>query len=393
MSKKTKTKYIKVDLSDIASESDLTPNNLQINNNRYNPRNSDNRNYSKKNHTSSEWQSCASPRKEQNKIYKPTNSRTHDHLRREQNSSYMSNINWKTNTHSGRGQDNRYNNSDRKGKGFSFPGRGQDNRYNNYDRKGKGFTDNRVNNDPPHNNKDFSTLMITKKNEKKEIENKAVKTATEKAAKIKADKESKRAKKEADNKANTEATAKIEANTKAYLEKAHDLVGKGIIGEELMIACMPLAANEVTTAHAIATAALATNIENLTNLNWVKDEQFGLVLKNLCKGKGSIQKQAGILYACQAAYYKEGFPKTSDVKNKSGKKESYLEKLFFDLYDKEIVEEEAFTEWRYADNQDNGKIDALFQITDFLVWLDEPVEEEDNEDDDEPPIYPHQEEI
>ena len=209
----------------------------------------------------------------------------------------------------------------------------------------------------------------------------------EKKKKVAADREAEKKAKEEQKAKEAAAKAKAAEDAQAALGAAGSVVATGKVGQELVAELE----GKSVTARALAGAALAKQSEagELTSLSWVADAQYGAALKKLCKGKGSTQKQAGILYACQSAYHAAGFPKTAE-KNKDGKKESYLAKLFFDLYHVELIEEEGFNEWRYADDDDEkdpnfvpGKNDALFQLSDFLAWLDEPPEEESGEEDDE----------
>ena len=229
------------------------------------------------------------------------------------------------------------------------------------------------------------------KSKEEEAAEEAARAKEEKKKKVAEQKAVEKAAKEAAKKAEEDAKAKTAEAAEAALGAAATLVDSGKVGNELAAACAEAGGGTGVTARALAAAVLkkAAGAGNLTGTEWMGDEQFGAALKNLCAGKGAVQKQAGILYACQEAYHSGGFPKTAES-NKDGKKESYLEKLFFELYDKEIVEEEAFHEWRYADDDDEkdpnfvpGKVDALFQISDFLKWLDEPPEEESGEEDDE----------
>ena len=211
----------------------------------------------------------------------------------------------------------------------------------------------------------------------------------EKKKKVAADKEAAKAAKEAAKAEAEAAKAKAAEAAKEAQGAAAALVGTGKVGDALVAALE--GAGDGVTPRAVTAAALAKAADagNLTGTEWLGDDQYGAALKKLCKGKGSTQKQSGILYACQEAYQKGGFPKTAEA-NKDGKKESYLEKLFFELYNADLVEEDAFNEWRYADDDDEkdpnfvpGKTDALFQISDFLKWLDEPPEEESGEEDEE----------
>ena len=59
-----------------------------------------------------------------------------------------------------------------------------------------------------------------------------------------------------------------------------------------------------------------------------------------------------------------------------------MEKLLKILYDQDIVEEDAFSEYREADDDDHipGKMKLLVQCTEFFAWLDEPEESDEDEE-------------
>ena len=59
-----------------------------------------------------------------------------------------------------------------------------------------------------------------------------------------------------------------------------------------------------------------------------------------------------------------------------------MKKLFYQLYEADVILEEAFTVWR-EDTSDQGanKMKALVQVNEFLQWLETTEEEgEDGED-------------
>ncbi|KAM6943658.1 eukaryotic translation initiation factor 4 gamma 2a [Xenentodon cancila] len=83
-----------------------------------------------------------------------------------------------------------------------------------------------------------------------------------------------------------------------------------------------------------------------------------------------IDLQVGALYALQVHCNAKGFPK------------GMLLRYFVNLYDMEIIEEEAFLSWKEDVNQEYpGKGKALFQVNQWLTWL-ETAEEEESEDED-----------
>ena len=59
-----------------------------------------------------------------------------------------------------------------------------------------------------------------------------------------------------------------------------------------------------------------------------------------------------------------------------------MKKLFYTLYEADVVLEEAYGVWREDTSDDTpGKDKALFQVNEFLQWL-ETTEEEGEEDGD-----------
>ena len=83
-----------------------------------------------------------------------------------------------------------------------------------------------------------------------------------------------------------------------------------------------------------------------------------------------IGLQVIAVYALQVFTYSNNFPK------------GMLLRWFICLYDLEIIEEEAFLSWKEDVNDDYpGKGKALFQVNQWLTWLQETEEEEDEEED------------
>ena len=84
-----------------------------------------------------------------------------------------------------------------------------------------------------------------------------------------------------------------------------------------------------------------------------------------------LYKQANCLYEVQAFCARKGWPN------------GLIKKLFYNLYETDVVFEDAYGVWR-EDVVDStpGKDKALFQVNEFLQWLDEAAEEgEDAEED------------
>ncbi|XP_024151019.2 eukaryotic translation initiation factor 4 gamma 2a, partial [Oryzias melastigma] len=83
-----------------------------------------------------------------------------------------------------------------------------------------------------------------------------------------------------------------------------------------------------------------------------------------------INLQVSALYALQVHCNTKGFPK------------GMLLRYFVNLYDMEIIEEEAFLSWKEDITQEYpGKGKALFQVNQWLTWL-ETAEEEESDDED-----------
>lgn len=98
-------------------------------------------------------------------------------------------------------------------------------------------------------------------------------------------------------------------------------------------------------------------------------ERFQPLLRAFLGERPALQLAA--LYALQSLCHSLGFPK------------GLLLRWFVLLYDLEIVEEEAFLKWKEDVNDDfPGKGKALFQVNQWLTWLEEAEEEEEEDDDD-----------
>ena len=56
--------------------------------------------------------------------------------------------------------------------------------------------------------------------------------------------------------------------------------------------------------------------------------------------------------------------------------------LFFQLYDVDVVFEDAYSVWREdVDNETPGKQQALFQVQEFLNWLETAAEDDVDDSD------------
>ncbi|XP_064601391.1 eukaryotic translation initiation factor 4 gamma 2-like [Liolophura sinensis] len=117
------------------------------------------------------------------------------------------------------------------------------------------------------------------------------------------------------------------------------------------------------------------------DLNMVADKASTEKEKLLLdKMKGVLQKflhdniklQIASLYSVQVFCFNLKFPK------------GMILRLFMHLYDMEIVEEESFIKWKEEVNDEYpGKGKALFQVNQWLTWLEQAEEETDEEDEDE----------
>ncbi|ESO83290.1 hypothetical protein LOTGIDRAFT_133686 [Lottia gigantea] len=78
------------------------------------------------------------------------------------------------------------------------------------------------------------------------------------------------------------------------------------------------------------------------------------------------------LYAVQVFCHQHSFPK------------GMLLRFFMNFYDMEIIEEEAFLHWKEEVNDEYpGKGKALFQVNQWLTWLEQAEEESEDDSDDE----------
>ncbi|XP_076471182.1 eukaryotic translation initiation factor 4 gamma 2-like [Babylonia areolata] len=122
-------------------------------------------------------------------------------------------------------------------------------------------------------------------------------------------------------------------------------------------------------------STLAVNVDPaVTPEKTVSDKEKEL----LDKLKGVLQKflneridlQVAALYAVQVFCYNHEFPK------------GMLLRFFVNLYDQEIIEEEAFLNWKEeVTDEFPGKGKALFQVNQWLTWLEQAEEESEEEDD------------
>uniref|UniRef100_A0A4W6G5X7 Eukaryotic translation initiation factor 4 gamma 2 n=1 Tax=Lates calcarifer TaxID=8187 RepID=A0A4W6G5X7_LATCA len=106
--------------------------------------------------------------------------------------------------------------------------------------------------------------------------------------------------------------------------------------------------------------------------SWTRRKQLLLSFKPVMQKflHDHIDLQVGALYALQVHCNTKAFPK------------GMLLRYFVNFYDMEIIEEEAFLSWKEDVTQEYpGKGKALFQVNQWLTWL-ETAEEEESEDED-----------
>lgn len=97
-------------------------------------------------------------------------------------------------------------------------------------------------------------------------------------------------------------------------------------------------------------------------------EKYKLVLKAFLHDHLDLQVTA--VYSLQVFCYSNNFPK------------GMLLRWFVNLYDLEVIEEEAFFKWKENISDDYpGKGKALFQVNQWLMWLAEAESEEEEEGD------------
>ncbi|CAG2109861.1 unnamed protein product, partial [Medioppia subpectinata] len=110
-----------------------------------------------------------------------------------------------------------------------------------------------------------------------------------------------------------------------------------------------------------------TNGTNITDNERQILTKFEHLLKAFLNEKHSLQLIA--LYALQSYCFGLNFPK------------GMLLRWFLMLYDLEVIEEEVFIKWKEDINDEYpGKGKALFQVNQWLTWLEEAEEEEEEED-------------
>jgi len=105
---------------------------------------------------------------------------------------------------------------------------------------------------------------------------------------------------------------------------------------------------------------------------WAQEENFGLALKEIFKSKASqIEGIHAFVEYCHERKFPVGI---------SG--EPLVLELFKNLYNEDIIEEEAVLSWK-GDTEDKspGRERALQQAVEWLIWLESAEEDEDEEED------------
>jgi translation initiation factor 4G len=96
-------------------------------------------------------------------------------------------------------------------------------------------------------------------------------------------------------------------------------------------------------------------------------EQYKPVLQQFLQNHHDLQLVA--VYALQVFCFSRGFPK------------GLLLRWFVALYEADVVDEHAFIAWKEDVNDSYpGKGKALFQVNQWLTWLEEAESEEEEED-------------
>lgn len=88
--------------------------------------------------------------------------------------------------------------------------------------------------------------------------------------------------------------------------------------------------------------------------------------------RNSPQLQLAAVYALQTFCFEQSFPK------------GLLLRSFVNFYELDIMEEQAYLKWKEDVNDSfPGKGKALFQVNNWLTWLEEAESEEEEDDEDE----------
>ena len=176
-----------------------------------------------------------------------------------------------------------------------------------------------------------------------------------------------------------EGTAEQATEAQAVVARsaAEKVISSGLKREELADHIKTL--EEKPTGAALLALVLAAQKEIVPTCAWCKPDTYGPALQYLLSGEGKVRDQMLALYELQRYCHSMSFPK---VTVKSGKR--YLIEVIFQIfYERDVVEQSGFEAWA-DDEEEEGKVkgkkEALFQTTQFMLWL---TEEEENEDEEE----------
>ncbi|XP_013394414.1 eukaryotic translation initiation factor 4 gamma 2 [Lingula anatina] len=99
-------------------------------------------------------------------------------------------------------------------------------------------------------------------------------------------------------------------------------------------------------------------------------DKYKSILQLFLHDKLGLQLSA--VYALQVHCYNKGFPK------------GMLLRMFMHFYDMEIIDEEVFLKWKEEVNDEHpGKGKSLFQVNQWLTWLEQAEDESEEEDEEE----------
>lgn len=260
---------------------------------------------------------------------------------------------------------------------------------------------------------------VEQQREQEEREAREAKEKAEKAAKRKQEEEEARKAKEAEvaaEKAKKEAIAEAEEARKAkYEDKWAPIVAKHLEGEAFTTAVQTFVKQDVLPLYNDASpeelSALTKNLpvwmfgsvlssykeQTSQTPTWAEQELLGEGLEFIfndfiesmnqniaaksddksLKAETKMVQLAG-LYKLQVYFVEIDFPK------------GLLERVFMALYENDVIAEGAFIEYKYDVNDDvPGKMNAIFNVTNFLNWIEtapeagDSEEESDEEDSDE----------
>ena len=109
-----------------------------------------------------------------------------------------------------------------------------------------------------------------------------------------------------------------------------------------------------------------------TTTTWIAEEELGDVLAKFVLSSDAKTDQMRFLYAIQLFFHSISFPR------------GLIEKVFMALYQNDIVDEDAYMQYKYdVDDETPGKMKAIIQTTEWLSWLETAAEEDEDDEDEE----------